>query len=132
MTPEAFDDWLRRYGAAWRTGDPESAVALFTANAAYHETPFDPPMLGSEAIRRYWTEGAQDTQRDVVFRAQPIAVRQTPAGALAHAAWQASFVRVPSRNRVELDGVLAALFAADGRCREFREWWHRRETPAAT
>jgi hypothetical protein len=31
---------------------------------------------------------------------------------------------------VELDGVLAARFAADGRCREFREWWHRRETPA--
>ena len=29
-------------------------MRLFTADAAYHETPFDPPMTGSDAIRRYW------------------------------------------------------------------------------
>jgi len=125
IAADAFADWLRRYGEAWTAGDPAAAVALFSDDAAYHETPFGPPMVGSEAIRRYWTDGARDGQREVRFAAQPLAV----SGDSGHARWQASFVRMASGALVELDGVLAASFAAGGRCREFREWWHRRETP---
>jgi hypothetical protein len=126
-TPAAFADWLRRYGQAWITGDPRAAVDLFSRDAAYHETPFDPPMVGHDAIRRYWTEGAQEGQREVTFAAQPVAVD----GDAGMARWQATFVRVRNGALVELDGVLAARFGADGRCREFREWWHRRETARA-
>jgi uncharacterized protein (TIGR02246 family) len=121
-----FSDWLRRYGDAWRAGDPQAVLLLFTDDAAYHETPFEPPLLGRAAIRRYWTEGARDGQRDVAFAAQPVGVDGDTGCAL----WQATFVRQPAGSFVELDGVLLARFAADGRCREFREWWHRRETPA--
>jgi hypothetical protein len=124
-TLPAFEDWLRRYGEAWIGGDPAAAVRLFAEDATYHETPFDPPMVGSEAIRRYWTEGAQDGQREVTFAAQPVTVE----GGVGYARWQATFVRVRNRAFVELDGMLAARFADDGRCSEFREWWHRRETP---
>jgi ketosteroid isomerase-like protein len=126
ITPDEFAGWLRRYGQAWIAGDPEAAVRLFSDDAAYHETPFEAPMIGREAIRRYWTEGAKEGQRDVAFAAQPVAV----GGDTGTARWQASFVRVGNGVSVELDGVLAARFDADGRCREFREWWHRRETPA--
>jgi len=31
--------------------------------------------------------------------------------------------------RVEYDGALAVRFADDGRCREHREWYFRRELP---
>jgi ketosteroid isomerase-like protein len=127
ITLPAFDAWLRRYGDAWIAGDPQAAVALFTEDAAYHETPFEPPMVGSDAIRRYWTEGAQDGQREVTFAARPVGVE----GDTFYARWQATFVRVRNGAFVELDGVLSARFDPDGRCREFREWWHRRETPSA-
>lgn len=122
---EAFAAWLRRYGEAWIDRDPAAAVRLFTDDAAYHETPFDPPMLGSEAIRRYWADGAQASQRDVTFSAQAVGVDAQ----IGYARWQASFVRLPLGSLVELDGVLAARFSPDGRCCEFREWWHRREAP---
>jgi ketosteroid isomerase-like protein len=125
ITRATFDDWLRRYGEAWMAGDPQAAVRLFADDAAYHETPFDPPMTGSEAIRRYWTEGAQDGQREVTFGAQCVGV----GGDTGYARWQATFVRVRDGAAVELDGVLSARFAPDGRCCEFREWWHRRESP---
>lgn len=121
-----FIDWLRRYGDVWCAGDPQAVVLLFTDDAAYHEKPFEPPMVGAAAIRRYWTEGAQDGQRDVAFAAQPIGLD----GDTGYAQWQATFVRLPTESFVELDGELVARFAADGRCCEFREWWHRRETPA--
>lgn len=123
MTREDFEQWLRRYGEAWTAGDPEAVIALFAADAAYFETPFEPPMVGHAAIRRYWTEGAKNAQTGVRFAATVVAFDGT-AGC---ARWQASFRRVPSGVSVELDGVLQAWFDVGQRCREFREWWHRRE-----
>jgi ketosteroid isomerase-like protein len=122
-----FEEWLRRYGRAWIAGDPEAVVAIFAPDAAYHENPFEPPMVGVDAIRHYWTIGAKHGQRNVTFDATPIAVD----GDTGYAHWRASFTRVATGAFVELDGVLAARFDESGRCCEFREWWHRRETSAA-
>ena len=124
MTVHDFLQWLDRYGNAWVAGDPEAAVALFSADAAYYETPFAAPMIGTEAIRRYWTEGAKNAQIDVAFEATPVSL----SGNTGFARWRATFRRVPSKTFVELDGVLAARFDDAMRCEEFREWWHRKET----
>ena len=119
-----FQQWLERYGKAWVEGDPDAVVQLFSADAAYYETPFDEPMIGTEAIRRYWTEGATKAQTDVTFEATPVSL----SGSTGFARWRATFRRVPSKEFVELDGVLSARFDDAMRCEEFREWWHRRET----
>lgn len=124
MELDDFRQWLDRYGKAWVGGDPEAAVQLFSAAAAYHELPFEAPMVGTEAIRRYWTDGAKNGQADVRFEATPIAF----AADTGHAHWHATFKRVPAGTFVELDGVLRARFDAELRCAEFREWWHRKET----
>ena len=128
MVTGTFERWLERYGQAWESGSPESVLDLFSERAEYFETPFDPPMVGHDAIRRYWTEGAKETQRHVRFSAQPIAFD----GESGHALWRATFERVPSGSRVELEGVLSARFDSGMRCVVFREWWHRRETPGRT
>lgn len=122
-----FETWLRRYGRAWEDGDADAICELFTPDAVYWETPFDPPMIGHEAIRAYWSVGAASAQTDVAFAAQPL--RHDPGDDTRFATWQASFRRVATSASVELDGVLSARFAPDGRCAVFREWWHRRETP---
>jgi uncharacterized protein (TIGR02246 family) len=127
VTREDVQRWLNRYGAAWETGDPDAAAALFSDDASYRETPFDEPMVGKAEIRRYWQEGAADAQTDVTFSAQVWAVD----GDLAIAGWQARFTRKPSGARVELDGVFRLVFARapDGaRCSGLEEWWHRRES----
>lgn len=124
LSIEGFTGWLEKYGQAWRNGDAHAVVHLFSEDARYEETPFDEPMIGRDAIRRYWDEGANRSQRDVSFAFQIITVK----GNTGSARWQASFYRVPSGMRVELDGVLTAEFADDGKCRSFREWWHRRES----
>ncbi len=48
-------------------------------------------------------------------------------GSKGLAQWQATFVRIPFGNHVELDGFLMAEFDGAGMCSVFREWWHRRE-----
>jgi hypothetical protein len=118
-----FEKWLDAYGAAWQSGDAKAAIKLFSDEAEYYETPFDVPMVGCEAIYRYWDAGAGESQKDVLFSYQALAIVENKGLAL----WQASFVRIPSGNQVELDGFLAAEFDDIGKCSVFREWWHRRE-----
>jgi len=126
MDETKFRSWLDAYGRAWEMGDAKGAMTLFAPAAAYHETPFDPPMVGLDAIHDYWKAGATESQREVLFRYEVLSV----AGDLGIARWTATFTRVPSGVVARLDGVLVARFDAGGRCTEFREWWHRQEMPA--
>ncbi len=123
ITLRDFEDWLDKYGQAWERGDAERVIRLFTDDANYYETPFDKPMNGHEAIHRYWSEGAGQSQKDVQFSAQILAVGED----FGIARWQAKLVRVPSGKQVALDGVLLASLDEWGKCKVFREWWHRIE-----
>ncbi len=123
LTTRTFSEWLDRYGDAWRSGDADGVTKLFSAEARYEETPFDEPMIGHGAIRRYWAEGAGMAQKEIRFGYDMLSVRNDTG--IAH--WTASFVRIPSGIFVELDGVLLARFSPDGLCVQFREWWHLRE-----
>jgi hypothetical protein len=122
MDVETFQQWLRAYGHAWESRDPRAACELFTEDATYQETPFVEPMQGREAIYRYWLQ-VPETQDEVKFESEVLAV----ADGQGIARWRTAFVRVPGRVRVELDGIFLVRMGEDGRCREFREWWHRRE-----
>lgn len=53
MDKEGFQGWLDAYGRAWEQGNAAAVVALFAPDAAYYETPCDPPMSGHNAIRDY-------------------------------------------------------------------------------
>jgi len=123
-----FEKWLDAYGLAWQSGDAQAAIELFTDDAAYYENPFDDPMVGKEAIHRYWNEGAGESQEDVCYSHKALAVAESKG----LAQWQATFTRLPTRNQVELDGFLVAEFDGAGKCSVFREWWHRREREGGT
>ena len=107
LTGADFESWLRGYGKAWEGRDADAAAALFTPDAEYYWTPFDPPQRGRAEIAAAWN-GAVQGQRDIAFEFDVLAA----AGARGSAHWH--------------DGILIAEFAAEGQCRIFREWWHRR------
>jgi ketosteroid isomerase-like protein len=116
-----LERWLAGYEQAWESRDAARAAELFTADARYHEMPFDAPKIGQNAIRDYWSTVTAD-QRDIDFRSQVVAVD----GTTGVARWSATLTAISSGARVELDGVFVLTFAADGRCTELREWWHVR------
>ena len=120
-----FDSWLRAYGRAWETRDPSAAAELFTEDATYQETPFDEPARGREAIAKYWSRVTAG-QEGVRFGHEILAM----ADDVGIARWWASFESVRSDTAVELDGIFVIRMDADGRCEEFREWWHLREHDA--
>jgi SnoaL-like domain len=51
---ERFDAWVRAYEAAWRAGGTGALNDLFTADATYQAAPFDDPVVGLDAIARFW------------------------------------------------------------------------------
>jgi hypothetical protein len=79
------------------------------------------PRRGRETIVKSWTEGRP--QEDVDYAYEPLAV----SGAVGIAHWKVRS-RLPDKGtRFEIDGILVINFAADGRCREHREWYSHRE-----
>jgi SnoaL-like domain len=122
----AFERWLEAYGRAWESRDPEAATDLFAEHATYHETPFDEPCRGRDEIFEYWSDVPR-SQENVSFSCEILAT--TDDVGIAH--WSASFVRVQAKDPVKLDGVFLVKLGTDGRCTEFREWWHKQEEKAS-
>ena len=115
----SLDAWLEKYAAAWEARDPAAAGALFTADATYHEMPFDPVKQGRAAIQDYWKSVTAD-QREIKVETQVIAVNGNTG--VAH--WKATFKLQSTGATISLDGVFVLEFAASGECSSLREWWH--------
>ena len=54
---------LETFGRAWQTFDGDLIVSMFTDDAEYHADLFGPPMVGHNAIRAYWLDGADTTEQ---------------------------------------------------------------------
>jgi len=121
----AAGDLLERYAHAWEAFDGDAWTALFTEDAEYHEDPFEPPLVGHNALRAYLLDAAE-AQDQVEMTVE----RHWVVGPTVLAVWHAGFVRRTDRSRVRLAGFMTLEIADDGRIARFREWWHRRETPA--
>lgn len=119
LTAPALEAWLKSYGAAWEARDAAAAGKLFTAQASYHEMPFDAPKQGNAAILDYWRTVTAD-QREIEFESQVIAVN----GNTGVARWKATFKVASTGATIALDGVFVLEFDPNGQCQSLREWWH--------
>jgi ketosteroid isomerase-like protein len=116
---ETFNAWLETYGRASRENDAQASAALFAPNAHYYETPFDEPMIGRDAIRKYWEMGAQRL-KDKESTYEILSIR----GNTGIARWQSRFTDFASGRRLALDCLFLVEFDENDLCRVFREWWH--------
>ncbi|MBN1158213.1 MAG: nuclear transport factor 2 family protein [Bacteroidales bacterium] len=119
-----FQEWLEKYFSAWENQTAMKLHELFAEDAVYNETPFSMPLNGLQQIIKYWTEGAQDSQRDIRTNFRIVCVQDNKG----YAKWQAQFIRTSDNNFVELDGMLEVVFNDNFKAAGFNEWWHRRES----
>jgi SnoaL-like protein len=121
-----IDLWIETYGRAWREKDDEAVGALFTEGALYVSHPLEPPHRGSDQIRAYWRR-ATGTQEDLVLRfGEPVLDGRRAAvewwATMRDAEWAAG--EGTDDDRLTLTGCLVLRFAADGLCKELREYWN--------
>ncbi len=128
MDRVALNNWLEAYGRAWETRDPEAVAQLFTPDALDRERPFTKPLRGRDAIREYWSRVVARSQAQIQFGFEIVACDEN----LGVARWWASFARVSSSQRIQLDGIFLLAFTGENLCCELREWWHRQENTSAS
>ena len=84
--------WVEGYERAWRESDRLAVDTLFTEDAAYRPSPYEPSEIGLDAIKEFW---AAVVRVDVQYL--------TP-------------------NEQEYRDVWFLRFASDGRVADFEEW----------
>jgi hypothetical protein len=100
--------------AAWSSNDPDEIGALFTKDAVYYTEPFAAPWRGRAEIVEQWL-ARKDEPGQYTFAWQPLV--ETPE--LAMITGTAAYREPP----IVYSNLWVVRLDADGRCREFTEWW---------
>ena len=130
MDHKTAQDWLDRYVDAWRSYDRDDVSALFSEDIAYRYHPSDQPIVGRDSVVASWLgEGASGdaSTRDApgTYEAEysPVAVD----GDTVVATGTSSYREVPGGPVARIyDNCFVIRFDAEGRCREFTEYYLRR------
>jgi ketosteroid isomerase-like protein len=117
------DSWLRDYIEAWKSYDRDRILALFADDVECRYEPYSEPVRGAAAVADSWV--AEDRvdepgTYDAAYRA--IAVD----GEVAVATGSSTYFNPDGSIRAIYDNCFLMGFDAEGRCREFTEWYMKR------
>ena len=126
MDHAAFQSWLDRYIDAWRLLDPVAIGDLFSPDVRYAYDPFEEAVVGRKAVVESWLvdpdePGSWEADYEVLA-----------IDGDAHVAHGRTRYLTDDRSGVdrEFANVFVCRFDAEGRCREFTEWYMRRRPEA--
>lgn len=111
MTREGVQAWLDAYVAAWRSYD--GIAELFSDDAEYRYHPYDEPLRGRDAIVEDWL-GDRDEPGSWEASYAPLLVEGDRAVATGETRYAGGRT---------FSNAFVLAFDADGRCREFTEWY---------
>jgi len=112
---ERFAAWVLAYEKAWRAAGTGALGDLFTADATYQAAPFDDPLVGLDAIARFWDAEREGPDEAFELSWEIIAAQDDIAVARAQVVYDGP----PSR--IYRDLWIITL-TTDGHCSRFEEW----------
>ena len=124
MEKADVDRWLVEYVEAWKSYDREQILALFSEDVTYRYRPYDSePYQGRDAVADSWTEsGRRDAPGTYDGEYRTVAIDGDLAVAIGHSTYHDGDGSVDQ----VYDNCYVIRFDADGRCREFTEWFMQR------
>jgi hypothetical protein len=118
----AVQAWLDAYVQAWKTYDKESTGNLFSEDATYFYSPYSEPVHGRDAIVASWLE-QPDPPGTYDGHYEPLLIEGERAVTNGRSRY---FEQDGVTPRDEWDNIFVLSFDADGRCKEYREWYMKR------
>ena len=112
MDRQVVSRWVDDYERAWREGDADAVERLFTENATYRRSPYEPSVIGHDGIKAFWLE---DAGRSFSMDATVLTVDDDLAIVRVDV-----FYRTPTEQ--EYRDLWILRFATDGRVADFEEW----------
>jgi ketosteroid isomerase-like protein len=104
--------WVGEYERAWRAEDAAAVRELFTEDAAYRASPYEPPEIGHDAIEAFWLD---DAGKEFSMEANVVAVDGDVAVVRVDVLY-----RAPKQQ--EYRDLWILRFAPDERVVDFEEW----------
>lgn len=105
--------WVADYEQGWRAGDLAAVERLFTPEAEYRASPYEPAKVGHVEIRGIWLDDADG--RVFTMHAEPIAVE----GRSAVVRVEVHYAQPVRQDYLDLWVI---RFDSDGRAEAFEEW----------
>jgi len=122
--------WLDDYVEAWKTYDRDRIAALFAEDVEYRYHPYDEPIRGRDAVVESWLgEGDHEeaSTRDAEGTYEASYAPAAVAGDTAVAVGSSTYFERPGGPVEKVyDNCYVMRFDAEGRCREFTEWFMKR------
>jgi hypothetical protein len=121
MDRAGFGDWLDRYVEAWHTYDADAIASLFAEDAEYRYHPWDKGSdvaVGRSGIVESWLSD-RDDPGSWSAEYEPFAVDEERAVAVG----VSRYLRPDGSLDREYHNVFLCRFDAEGRCREFTEFF---------
>jgi hypothetical protein len=130
VTHDDVQAWLDRYTDAWLTYDSAKVERLFSPEAEYRYHPWDDPVSGRDAIVEDWlrpagSEANRDKAGTVLAHYAPYVVDGDRAVVVGETIYYADATQAVETRHYWNSWQLR--FDADGRCREFVEWYMQRK-----
>ncbi len=116
MTELEFKNWFFKLKKIWELKTPEKITEICAEKFSWYETPFDKPYTTKEELLNDWRGILSQDKINVVINL--LAVNNN----LGIANWNASFERLSSGEKVELNGIFTVKLNNKGKCIEFRQW----------
>lgn len=125
LTRDAVLDWVAAHDDAWRTDDAERIGRLFSEDGIYHLGPFEGPwrgyrgpIVGRKAIADAWATAFDPGER-FEATAEVVAIEGRRAVVRRVITYEGA-----GREPAARFGCVWVLdFDAEGRCREYQEWF---------
>lgn len=120
-----MSQWVTRYEDAWRAPGTAGLAGLFTQDASYLKSPYEPPVVGLDAIERMWEAEREGPDETFTLATDIIAVDGPTAVIRAE-------VHYGNPSVQEYRDLWVIRFADDGRSTWFEEWPYWPGRPYAT
>jgi ketosteroid isomerase-like protein len=122
ITKATVSAWLDNYVQAWKTYDKEEIGALFSEDVVYYYGPFHEPVRGRSALVASWLE-QPDEAGTYDAHYEPVLIEGDRAVTNGRSRY---FEQDGKTLKTEWDNVFFLQFDAEGRCKEYREWYMER------
>jgi ketosteroid isomerase-like protein len=127
---ESAQSWLDRYVAAWKSYDRDDIAALFSEDVRYRYYPHADWVEGRDAVVASWTGESTDDQastRDAPGTYDAAYAPVAVDGDVVVATGTSTYTESPGGPVTRVfDNCFVMRFDADGRCREFTEYYTKR------
>ena len=110
---------MKKYGEAWKKQNFDLLLEIFDKDGTYRVTPFEKPIKGYAAIKKYWVKYPQKDQKNIKFKLGQCGVNN----GTGYAEWISSFNQISSGKFIELRGIII-ITLKNNKIKSLREYWH--------